>query len=843
MRKRILSVILIMTFILCLFPAGVGADSEEYGKEAIIHLENLGILPSDTDGDAPVTRGEFACMVYNLAGRGEPVSTVAAYTDLGVDNPCYDEIQFCVMHGYMGGYNGLIRPDDMITYIEGMTVIARVLNYADYAKNNGDYTLGYYTTAKMLGILNNSGITSSDGIMLYKNAAAMLYNALRCSVNRLSEINSLYYTYTSYDRILAYDTMGLNYASGVMTSNGYTDISGDERYGKNLLVIGGNDYISRNIDKSAGLYIGQKVSIFYDDDRNVVSIAPVYNDSTLRISRSDFGGYSSSAVEYNDGERTLKAITADNVQYFLNGQPVLDFESTGFKDAEFADIYMVDNNNDSVYDVVFVNVYDTFVVHSVDTQGGVVSLNNSKYVQFGDENDKDNVIFNGSGKVISVDDIKEGSIISVAETDDYIYAVCVNGNIPGTLESIDDHSITVDGLEFDVPNGTDGYFVDVSVGDYINAYFDFDGRLVYLIKSTGLSDGTPFGYLVGCEFKSGLDNRIRLKIFDKNGKMQIYSLNNKFKINDVTYNTGRLSSVPEELLKNTVIMYKLNSDDEITSVDFPRTYFDEDEDGFIQTYQNYTQSLSSIGTMYGKIFINANTAIFVVPADLTNDDGYDIVSKSELPTSTSHTVDAFHFSKKNNFADVLVVHGISVKNNYNTPLSVVMSVYSGLDDDGNEVVYVKHFCDNEEIVSCAKAADVMAVVSSYSEGDAVRLSVTSDGYITDCCIVYDYGTGMFTKPSNAGTYATHSLYVAEGYVANDDGTVLRLSGNTEKLLTSDVLKLDGFIYTSAKIIIVEDGSKKLKVSMGTSADLKTGDHIILQSRSGTTRYIVIYRDK
>ena len=101
-----------------------------------------------------MTRGEFAELISNLIGEAEPVAGTYMFADLSVEHKNYTAIQRCVQRGYMGGSDGLIRPDDYITYIEAMTVMARVLNYADYAKNNGDYTRGYYTTAKMLGILN-----------------------------------------------------------------------------------------------------------------------------------------------------------------------------------------------------------------------------------------------------------------------------------------------------------------------------------------------------------------------------------------------------------------------------------------------------------------------------------------------------------------------------------------------------------------------------------------------------------------------------------------------------------------------------------------------------------------
>lgn len=848
MKKRIISLILALSFMLCLPCISANADSATYGDEAIMHLQNLEILPKNVDGDAYMTRGEFAQAIANITGNREPVSGAYSFGDLPADHQYYDAIQHCVQRGYLGGYGGMIRPDDTISYIEAMTVMARVLNYADYAKNNGDYTLGYYTTAKMLGLLQNTNITSSNDPITNSNAAAMIYNAMQCKINRLAEINPLYYTYVTIDKTLAYEMLELNYIKGVMNSNGLVDISGKDSYGKNLMVIDGYSISAKNMDVSYRSLIGQEVSVYYDDEYNAVSIAPTSKNTTLRIKRGNFNGISGLTVKYHENEVEKKVNIDPEAPYFLNGEAVLDFDATGFEDAEFADIYMVDNNEDLYYDAVFVNVYKTFVVYSVDSEGVVSSLNDTQSVDLGEENGKETVIYNASGNMISYQEISADSTISVIETDSFIYAVNVNGSMSGKVSEINEYSAVINNLDCDISNGTAKYFDGISLGNYINAYFDFDNRLVYVEKNVNMSDNMPFGFIVNCEFDSGFDKSLKIKIFTKEGKMEVYKARNKFKINDVSYTASKLTAIPSEFyengsLKHTIVMYKLNADNEITEITFPKTYLGENEDGFIQTYSKYKKSLSSSGGYYAQIFVNTNTTFFVVPeSDFSDEESYDIMLRSEVPTTTAHTVDAFHFSKNNGFADVIIMYGLPVTVNYNTAMSVVTKVSNAIDENGNEVVNVTHFLNNKETVSVAKDAEIIETVSKYKPGDAVRMA-RLDGTIMNCERIYDYEAGSFTTAAVAGNYATHSLYMFNGYVAYDDNKLFRVSATNEKITSSDILFLDGFMYSSAKIMIVEDSARGVKVTSGSVTDVKVGDHIVLQSRGGTLKYIVIYRDK
>lgn len=881
MKKRICSILLVLVLMIgCTsFTTGVYADSDLYGEEALTHMKNLGILPYSLEGDEPVTRADFAQAVYILAGKNVILPFEQLYYDVAGNDNYSNAVMYCSKNGYMVGSDGMFRPDDTITYIEAMTVMARVLNYTEYAKNNGDYTLGYYTTAKNIGLLNNTGIVSSGDSMNVNSCAAMLYNALRISVNNLASINPIYHIYQTSDKIFAYEALGLNYASGIMTSNGYVDVSGKELTGENLVIIGGQKYTSRLLDDSFRKYIGQEVSVFYDDDTNIVSIAPTGKSKVITVDKDNFGRKSGNTVQYYVNDKLMKAAISDKAIYFKNGKVVMDYKSTGFDTAEYADLNLVDGDGDGDFECVFVNIYNTFVVSNVTSDGVMRSSDNKHVLDLSDENPKDIFVYNADGEQKSVEYIRPDCTVSVVEGDNFIYVIYTDYTITGTVQEKDEYKIIINDLVVDVANSTTEKLKDISLGNQATVYFDFAGRLVYARKAALVNGTGLYGFLVDGVYENDFDKSIKLKIFTNSEEMKIYTVSNSFKIDDTKYNLNSLSGLPSEFysdgsLRNTMILYDVNSEQKITGITFPKTTLGIDEDGFIQTtseqraYRLSNGALTNItaqsdGTYFsGKEFLNSGTEIFVVPDDLNEEDKFAIVSMSDIPVSTNFIWDTYHLSKYNGFVDIAVVYSDYAAVSYDTTLSVVLSVSQALDSDGNEVVAIKHFSNNNVLTSYAPedfkiseykfdstGAKTLTNISinTLKPGDGVRLTVGKNGSIRQGERIYEYNASenAFKGSSKGGAYATHSLYLASGYVAYNDKTMFRLSDTKENavITSGDIFDLIGAVYSSAKIMIVEESAKGVSVRTGTSSDVEIGDYMIYQSRSGIAAYVVVYKDK
>ena len=860
------------------FTTEVNADVEFYGNEALIHIKNLGIFPTSLEDDDFVTRADFAQAIYVMSGKNVVIPYEQLYYDVTTNDNFCNAVMYCSKNGYMVGSDGMFRPYDGISFMEAMTVMARVLNYTEYAQQYGGYAIGYYTVAKNIGLLNNTGMDSSDDLLDVKSCAVMLYNALRTSVNQLSAINPFYYVFETIDKIYAYDRMGLNYSSGIMTYNGYVDVSGKEHKGDTYVIIGDKKYDAKLMDNSARKYIGQSVSVFYDDDTKIVSIAPTGKSTVVSVAKENFDKKNGNTIQYYDNNSTAKAIVANKAVYIKNGKVVLDYKATGFDKAEYADINLIDGDGDGYCEYVIVNVYSNFVVSSISSDGILRSADNKYVLDLSEENKKDKFIYNADGEEKTVMDIYPECTISYTENADFIYVVYTDFSITGELMQKDEYQVIVDNYVVDIANNATDKLKNLSLGDRVTLYFDFAGRIVSAKNAPFVTGTGEYGFLIKAEYKNKFDKSIKLKIFTNSEEFKVYTLSSVFDIDDNKYRLNSLNGLPAEFydngsFRNCMIMYKVNSNDEVTEITFPKTSLGVDEDGFMQTaksqkaYRISNGCLTNVtaradGTYFsGNEFLNSNTEIFVVPDDLANEEKYAIVSMADIPISTNFIWDLYHLSKYNGFVDIAVVYSDYAAVSYDTTLSIVLSVSKMLDEEGNEVVAIRHFSKGEVLSTCyqdfkiseyefdsfGNKKETKISINSLKPGDGVRLTVGKNGNIRQGERIYEYNAtqNAFKGSTKGGAYATHSLFVTSGYVAYNDKTLLRLADTVDKAVITDgnMFGLIGTIYSSAKIIVVEDSTRGVKVRAGTSADVEVGDYAIYQSRAGIAAYVIVYKDK
>ena len=557
----------------------------------------------------------------------------------------------------------------------------------------------------------------------------------------------------------------------------------------------------------------------------------------------------------------------------------MGYNATGFKDAQFADINFIDGDGDNTYDYVFVNVYNTFVVSSIFSDGVMYSSDNKTKVYLSEENEKDIFVYNASGELKSPADIRVGNVVSVVENDKFIYVIYSNSVIKGELQEKDTYLVKVDGLSIDVPNGTAGFLNDVKTGNNVTIYLDFADRGVYATKNIDTSNGAQYGYLIEGHFKDGFDKTARLKIFTLDGELVLYDLADLFVADETKYRMNAITKLPDVFytngeFKSTVVLYELNADNKITSITFPKSYLGEDEDGFIQTataQKAYKISNGALvnrtvrpdGTYFsGLEFVNSGTKIFAVPKnDPDDEEKYAVIGASDIANSTDYVWDLFHCSKYNGFVDIAVIHNDYGILSYDTRLSVVTGTYKKLDENGVERFVVKHYSNGTEYISMAdyslqisdyivaddgtKAATKVAV-TALKPGDAVRLTTGENGLLLSGERVYEYALDNgFKGSAKSGAYPTASLFVNSGYVAYNDNTMLRFVNSKSECIvsTSDLFALTGAICSSAKIMKVEKTARGVNVTTGTMADFEIGDYVVYQLRSGVAQYVVVFKDK
>ena len=145
---------------------------------------------------------------------------------------------------------------------------------------------------------------------------------------------------------------------------------------------------------------------------------------------------------------------------------------------------MKDNNGDDVADVIFINEYQSFVVDRVS--GNTIywrdgqQWNGKEFLHF-DETDQylTYEIRNKQGEKLELADIQSGNIVSVfSSEDEQVFELAVSDQrIEGTLESIDDDEVSINGVAYQL---ADGLEILLEPGDSVTAYQDYMDRIVYL---------------------------------------------------------------------------------------------------------------------------------------------------------------------------------------------------------------------------------------------------------------------------------------------------------------------------------------------------------------------------
>ena len=181
MKKRLLSGLLAAVLLLSTLPAALAVSSVDDAAQALAALD---IMVGDQDGnlnlDRVVTRAEFTKLAVAASVMRESVGdmvSVKPYPDVPQTSWAAPWVKAAVDLGLVqGDLRGNFNPGRSITLAEGVTIVLRLLGYAD-----GDFT-GMWPTGQMaqyraLGL--DEGVTcSANEPMKRRDALYLFYNLL-----------------------------------------------------------------------------------------------------------------------------------------------------------------------------------------------------------------------------------------------------------------------------------------------------------------------------------------------------------------------------------------------------------------------------------------------------------------------------------------------------------------------------------------------------------------------------------------------------------------------------------------------------------------------------------------
>lgn len=761
-KKKLTSIILSLVMVL-----GFGATSFAYVssdakdskyKEAIELLGALEIMVGDKDTgafrpDDTIKRSEFAKVAVTSMGMenlADSFNHPTQFPDVVSDHWANGYINVAANQGIVIGDDlGNFRPDDTITYAEAVTVLVRLIGHSPVAEKKGGFPTGYVTVATQAGITKNA-VASNDSAVLRGMVAQLTANAL--VTNKMEQTNfGSDESYQVVDKTLLSDELSTQIIYDQMTAIGTSSLTGTSTLKNDEVKIGSEVYdVKAGALATARRLLGFNVEAYVKEDD--------HGDKTLILAREQKGKNASLKISAedietvaNDTKVTVKywldketdktpeeAQIAADAKYIYNGKAI-SFDIDELK-PEAGSLTLLDRNRDDVYDVVFIEEYENYVVEEVITSSNRITDKYGKTSLVLDpEDDKIDFVLTHGGSEIKISDIKEWDVLSVAKSKDSSIVIIEvsKEKVTGKITEKHDDKFVIDGKEYGVSKN---YPDEIKLNDEGTFYLDKDGKIAAVDAQKSLSSN--YAYLTGAEVTTGFDKRLNIKVFDKNGKIEVVKSGEKIRFNNTPNKT------PEEVLEAlkkdgkvapALITFEVNSDGELTKLNtatdktaggIDKNIFALNASGTLK----YKASAKKLGN-YG---IDKDTIVFDIPAGELDAKKYSVTDYKLFEDNTDYDVLVYDVSDDLTAGVVIVTNSTGIAN-LEASAAIVEKISTSLNEDGDKVEKLYAFVDGEKKVFTT--ADEGILVNASSEqlkaGDIIQLKTNAKGEIESIRVLFE----------------------------------------------------------------------------------------------------------
>lgn len=539
------------------------AEDTGYGiyAQAVHTLFRFGMLNEESfDKKAEVTRGAFVAAAVKLLGIGDvlkPVDTV--FNDVGADNADSGAIAAAYNMGVISGYgDNTFRPGDALTKEQAAKILVSILGYDVHAKSYGGYPGGYLTIASMQGILKK--VDNGAEKFTWDIAAQMIFNAMNADLLQMKSYpEAEYYTVKGENAMTKY--MGIYLYEGTVNANSITSLSTGEGIKEGYVKIGDKIFL----ENGTGAFdlLGYPVEAYYkaDDvgaDSILMSVTVKSHVTEVVVSAKDIDDASTASelVYYMEGRvNPYKAKIVSSPYVISNGKLFVP-QGGSFVYPEIGSVKLVDVNRDSVYDIVFIESYEVYVVEKVSAATGIIKdlyLMPNLVLDPADTDLKYTII--KDGEPLEFSKIKANDVLSVAKSQDgkYVKIIVCGDKLKGAVEEISEDIIVVDGNEYKILSTNRPEFNKLEVGARTTFYFTHD-EIIAGFGSVTVS-GEAYAYIYEGYYETqGLSagETAQIRAFMADGSIKTLITSKDFKYNGQKYNDEGKRLNGEYLIDNVL---------------------------------------------------------------------------------------------------------------------------------------------------------------------------------------------------------------------------------------------------------------------------------------------------
>lgn len=776
--KKILSIGLSVFLILSCFVGFTAEDSGSYTADIETKcelLEMIGIINPREPGIYYKTElandrelGEYG-VFRNISKSGFLNYICNIFGDFGYTDDYSDEAvrlaeQMKIIHA---GQTDLNKP---LYYDEAMTMLVRALGYGEMAEENGGFPAGYTTIAARLGLTD--GIAAKPGeTMKDFDAITALYNLINANSADyvITSDQGIVYKNASNKPVL-YEYRRIYKVEGVVDSANGAHLRDEIESAEDGIIIGGYAY---KADKDYRDLLGMQVQAYiYDGSEEydeTVCVIP-HNNKEITLDAIDIVSVSEDYLKIsylgeNDKIKELPISPVAKVIY--NGLPLKVYEEEKFI-PETGNVRLINNDSSAGYDVVVITAYDTLVVDKISkvnkTVTNVFTYDADNEILNLYNNGSDEIKIYGNGREMNFSEIKIGDVLLVAKAENANKRVVTvyltresfsaiptkirtgNGR---TYVSVGDKEYVLGRTYEEALKEKDSEAMEIALGKEYTFYSDKDGSIAFADDN---QTATKYAILAGVASEGVFAKKFTLKIFTSEGAWKYLPVAEK-----ITYNENRgtkaedvIEGIPvSENAQISVIEYMTNSDGEVSLINIPEEYTNDNNDKFNKKENLRYAYRWSNASFESEIFMEDSLIMWSVnTTDLENEMAYGITSKSALSGDETYTFSAYSIDEYK-FADIIIMISDSAQQAESLATSdvlVVEDIGSAVDADGAEVGTVTGMMGSYDSVTFY--SDDWDILAGLKKGDVISLNKNADGYIIEIAKHYSTDSGVvYSNPS------------------------------------------------------------------------------------------------
>lgn len=861
--KRILSLWIVLSL---LFSFGCIASASENNMDVLENrykiLQNLDILIGREPGYYTGANGEED--IYRDMSKSSFINFLCNISgDHGYTEEYNEDALLCaeglgLIHK---GQEDLYKP---LSFEEAVTMIVRLLGYETHAQQGGGFPHGYTLIAKRLGITDGVTAKGSDTLKEYE-AVNLLYNTINTAyveIAYISEEEGVVYGNAS-DSTVLYEFRKIYRIEGVVEATEVAALRTGVEVKDGKAVI---DSYTYNAEKDLNEYLGMQVEAYVKANKNgedtVLFAIPVRNRE-MTIQDVDICDVSADCrtITYLDSNGNEKrAYLSAIAPTVYNGQALKMPTRDDFL-MEDGELRLIDNDDDSKYDVAMIYDYKTIVVDYVSLHESVVTniYQKSNPILSLKAADGDRIRLYKNGEEIYIDALEHGDVLRVLESvvngKRIVTAYVASEKFEGTISSVRETSmgqqVTIDGMEYYFSSNYTKALKDgdikarmTKLGTDYTFYLDTKGKIAYVDNVKGAN---LYAIVYATASDGAFSKECKIKLFTTEGTWEERVFADKVK-NNISGDTNPESFI--DLIPNacapiagsanengvvSVIEYTLNAEGKISSINLPEAFEKDGNDGKFnyiaevnKVYRSGNQSMDST------IFIDSDPVYWkVYTDDLTDLKSYSASTINIFATNEAYNVSAYGVDEYG-FAKIIIAHKGTEYSAYDmnsADLLMVEDVVTVVDDDGNLVTAIT--CVNDKYAGITYTCEDKALLAGIRRGDAISVSVDGAGNITN--LTKYRSAAELEKYENPIDIHVEGVMM-HGKIDKLDISNLRVRfkvGTAETNVRYDRLR------TGIPVIIYD--SERDKIRVGTLSDLVVGDNVAIKYKWDYIWSIFVYR--